>query len=66
MMAKAVFIYKGKLVGEYPIQIDDPSDLGSGAKMAFDKFRRQYPQLSVLDDGVVVCFAKMDETIPPR
>ena len=62
MIAKAVFIYKGKPIGEYPIQVEGPGDLGAGAKMAFDEFRKQFPKLSLLDDGVVVCFAKMDET----
>jgi hypothetical protein len=61
MMVKAGFIYKGKLLGEYRIQVDGLADLGNGAKVAFEEVRKQFPNLSLLDDGVVVYFSKADE-----
>jgi hypothetical protein len=60
MMVKAGFLYKGKVLAEYPIQVDGLADLGNGAKVAFEKFREQFPNLSLLEEGVVVYFSKAD------
>ena len=43
------------------IQMGGPGDLGDGTKKAFAEFRSQFPKLSLLDHGMVVRFAKMEE-----
>jgi hypothetical protein len=61
MMARAIFLQNGTSIAEFPIEIDGPGDLGDGAKKAFAEFRSQFPKLSLLDHGMVVRFAKMEE-----
>ena len=61
MMARAIFLQNGTSIAEFPIKIDGPGDLGDGAKKAFAEFRSQFPKLSLLDHGMVVRFAKMEE-----
>jgi len=60
MKVKVGFTHKGKTIGEYPIDVNGPDDLGNGLKLAFDEFRRNFPKLSLLDDGVEVCFSKLE------
>jgi hypothetical protein len=61
MKIKVGFIHKGKLVGEYYTDVSGPDDLGTASKLAFEEFRRLHPNLSLLDDGVVVCLAKVSQ-----
>ena len=58
MKAKAIFMMQGKVVVEYPIQINGPGDLGDGAREAFEAFRKQFPDVSFFDNDVSVKFDK--------
>ncbi len=62
MMARAIFLQNGTSIAEYLIEVDGSGDLGDGAKKAFAEFRSQFPKLSLLDHGMVVRFAKMEES----
>ena len=61
MMAKAIFMFSGRAVLEYPIPYNEPGDLIAGAKEAFDAFERQFPDVSLIDNRVSVKFDTMED-----
>lgn len=66
MLIKAVLWKAGKILGEFPIQVEGKGDLAAGTKEAFEAFRKALPNLSLFDDDVRVSYEKMDDDVANR
>jgi hypothetical protein len=58
MNVKVVIKQKGKPLFEWLIKIKHEDDLADGAKKGITKFRKAFPEKSLLDEDITITFDK--------
>jgi hypothetical protein len=58
MVAKAVLMKAGYVIGECEVPIEAPTDVSEGAKLAYAEFHRRFPAVSFLNEDTWVLFQK--------